>query len=83
MKNIALFMGLLIAYTASADIEYEGTILKPSATEISKNRACFEELKVQGCGDPGEDPEQFRPCLNNVYQTLSSDCKALMTKLYR
>lgn len=83
MKNIVLLMGLLIAYNSFADIEYEGTSSKPSATEISKNRACFEELKVQGCGDPGEDAEQFRSCMNNVYETLSADCRNLMTKLYR
>ena len=83
MKNIVLLMGLLIAYDSFANIEYEGSVAKPSATEISKNRACFGELKVQGCGDPGEDPEQFRTCMNDVYQTLSADCKKLMTKLYR
>jgi hypothetical protein len=83
MKNIVLLMGLLIAYNSFADIEYEGTTSKPTASEISKNRACFEELKIQGCGDPGEDPEQFRDCMNNVYSSLSAECKTLMTKLYR
>lgn len=83
MKNIVLLLGLMFAYNSFADIEYEGAASKPSASEINKNRACFEELKIQGCGDPGEDPEQFRACMNNVYSSLSRDCKALMTKLYR
>jgi hypothetical protein len=83
MKNIVILMGLLVAYNSFASIEHEGNSTKPTQTEINRNRACFEELKVQGCGDPGEDAEQFRSCMNNVYENLNPDCKTLMSKLYR
>lgn len=84
MKNIILMTGLLFSFQAFADIEYvEDNQSKPTETEISKNRTCFQELERQGCGDPGEDPQQFRSCMSNVYSTLSTDCKALMTELYR
>ena len=84
MKNIILMTGLLLSFQAFADIEYvEDNQAKPTQVEISKNRACFQELERQGCGDPGDDPQQFRSCMSNVYSTLTTDCKALMTKLYR
>lgn len=82
MKKIVLMAGLLLSFTALADIEYEGKYTKPSADEVSRNRACFEDLSRQGCGDPGEDPEQFRSCMSNVYTSLTQDCQSLMTKLY-
>jgi hypothetical protein len=83
MKNILLMTGLLLAYSSFADIEYEGPSSKPTQAEMQKNRACFEELKVHGCGDPGEDPVQFRICMSSAYSQLSQDCQKLMSKLYR
>ncbi|MCM2349374.1 MAG: hypothetical protein NDI69_05080 [Bacteriovoracaceae bacterium] len=83
MKNIVLMIGLLFSLTALADIEYvEDNQAKPTQAEITKNRACFQELITQGCGDPGEDPQQFRSCMSNVYSTLTKDCQTLMSKLY-
>lgn len=68
---------------AHASIEHDGkTQTEPTAAEIQKNRACFEEVAKNGCGDPGEDIKQFRSCLHNVFPTLSVDCKKMMTKLY-
>ena len=83
MRNTIFLLGLFLAHQSLADIEYEGPSSRPGQAEIQRNRACFEELKVLGCGDPGEDPEQFRSCMSNVYSSLSKDCKVLMSKLYR
>lgn len=82
MKNIFLAMSFLITMSSFASIEHEPNSVKPTQAEIAKNRSCFEELSKQGCGDPGEDPQQFRSCMTNVYSTLSKDCKGLMSKLY-
>ncbi len=82
MKKIILVASLLLSFTAMADIDYEGETPNPTPEEISRNRACFEDLARQGCGDAGEDPEHFRSCMSNVYSSLSQDCQALMTKLY-
>lgn len=68
---------------ARADIEYSPTeVSKASAGEIAMSRACFEELKVQGCGDPGEETDHFRTCLKDVYQSLTGSCQRMMSELY-
>lgn len=82
MKKILAAMFVVLMTNAYADIEYEGKENNPTPQEISKNRACFEELAKQGCGDPGDDVKQFRSCLHNVFPTLGSDCQKLMIKLY-
>lgn len=83
MKNILLVTGLLFVMHASADIEYSSAEpSKATAQEINKSRSCFQELMVQGCGDPGEDPQHFRSCLKNVHPSLTADCRAMMTELY-
>ena len=83
MKKIILATGMLLSLTAFADIEYSSMEpAKATSQEISKSRACFNELEEQGCGDPGDDLQQFRSCMNNVYSTLTADCKKLMSELY-
>ena len=83
MKNIILVSSFFLTFSALADIEYvAGDRSIATDAEISKSRACFQELSVQGCGDPGEDPQQFRSCMSNVYPTLNPDCQKLMTELY-
>ena len=83
MKNIILAIGMILALDSFATIEHEPETSKPTETEIQSNRACFKELKELGCGDPGEDLQRFRSCMNNVYPTLSKSCQKLMTDLYK
>lgn len=83
MKQIFLALGLIFVLNANATIEYSAAEdSKPTPQEVSRNRACFEELASQGCGDPGEDPKHFRSCLNNVHSTLSVSCRKMMSELY-
>ena len=84
MKYIFLTLSFsMMMLNAHASIEASSTpSSQPSKDEISKNRACFEELSVQGCGDPGDDTEQFRSCMSNVHETLDPHCKQLMQSLY-
>ena len=53
-----------------------------SDSEIAQNRACFQDLEVQGCRSQDEDPEQFRACLANSHQSLDEHCKKMMLDLY-
>ena len=73
---------MAVSLNVLADIEHTGNHQKLSETQRLKNRACFQELKIEGCGDPGEDPAHFRSCLENISPTLTPECKILMTKLY-
>lgn len=57
-------------------------MIQPSAQEVSQNRACFEEVSQNGCGDPGEDIQQFRSCLHNVFNSLTPRCQKMMSNLY-
>lgn len=59
-----------------------GKYQHPSETEIQKNRACFQEVEVQGCRTQEEDPEQFRACLSSAVDQLDEDCKKMMLELY-
>lgn len=83
MKHILLTMGLLFVINVHADIEYTPEEQSNvTQAEVAKSRACFHELTVQGCGDPGEDPKHFRTCMKNVKSTLTVDCRNKMTELY-
>lgn len=83
MKKTILAFGLLITMSSYADIEYSPSEPpKATAQEVARNRACFEELNVQGCGDPAEDIQQFKSCLKDIKVRLSSDCKKMMNDLY-
>ena len=83
MKNLYLAISLVFALDAFASIEYVADPgSKPTQAEIIKNRSCFQELATNGCGDPGEDPKQFRSFMSNVFERLGEDCRAMMSKLY-
>lgn len=84
MKYALMFLTLSFIFNAYADIEYMPNEVSsaPSEQEISKNRACFQELITLGCGDPAEDSEHFRSCMANVYPNLSKSCQSLMSILY-
>lgn len=83
MKNFILLASLLLTLNVFADIEHtDNAPARPSEEEIARNRACFQDLATQGCGDPGEDPQQFRSCMSNVYSTLDKHCQDLMSTLY-
>jgi hypothetical protein len=79
-----LFSALLIvsALSVHGHIEFEGEPAPPTREEIGRNRACFEDLSRQGCGDPGDDVQQFRSCLHTVFPSLSAHCQKLMSNLY-
>lgn len=83
MKKLLI---VLFAFTLSqveATTEHDPVFTsEPSAQEVSMNRACFEELKTLGCGDPGEEVGHFRACLKDVFPTLTPHCKELMSFLY-
>jgi len=84
MKNIILFAFFLLAMNSFASIEYTPSEdFQPTPAEIQNNRSCFKELKVLGCSNPGEDIEQFRSCMNNVYASLNKHCRNLMDDLYK
>lgn len=83
MKKMIFILGMITIFNVQADIEYTSQdASQPSTQEISKNRSCFEELKVQGCGDPGEDYKQFRSCMSNAFDSLSDNCRKMMSDLY-
>lgn len=82
MKKLFITAAMVFAVNALGSIEYDGVRDEPTAQEISKNRACFEELARNGCGDPGEDYKQFRSCLSNVFPILSPSCQQMMSRLY-
>lgn len=83
MKNFLLIASMVFSLSALANID-EGSAasVEPTATELKASRACFAELETQGCGHPRDDQEHFESCLNNVYSSLSSPCKSMMTGLY-
>lgn len=83
MKLLITVLSLLLSLSVYADIEYSpGDDSVPTTEEISKNRACFEEVASHGCGDPGEDPNHFKSCLKNIHSGLTSHCKTMMSDLY-
>jgi hypothetical protein len=83
MKKLLIVIGIVTMFNAYADIEYSvQDAAKPTEKEIANNRACFEDLKAQGCGDPGDDIAQFRSCMSNVYPSLTTSCKKMMSDLY-
>jgi len=84
MKLLITLMCLLLIINANASIEHvEGEEETPSPQEISKSRACFDELTKAGCGDPGENLKDFRACLHETFPSLTEDCRKMMSNLYR
>lgn len=83
MKNFSIVMFFVFSLTAFGSIEYvESEQSKATPAEISRNRSCFKELASEGCRDPGEDTQQFRTCMSEVYPRLTKNCQTLMSKLY-
>ncbi len=83
MKNLLLIIGMIFLIDAQASIEYVPNEQSKATTgEVDRSRSCFQELAVQGCGDPGEDQQHFRSCLKNVRSSLSGNCKKMMSDLY-
>ena len=82
MKKTLMILGFLFVMNAGAAEGDLGKYVPPSDAEVSKNRACFQDLEVQGCGKQEEDPEQFRSCMSNVHENLNEHCKRLMSNLY-
>lgn len=82
MKKLLVPLFMLFMLNSYATIVDDGINDQPSPAEIAKNRACFEELEKNGCGDPGEDPKQFRICLHDSFANLSKDCQKMMSGLY-
>lgn len=83
MKSVFIAFFMFFMTQAYGDIEFDGKLDIPSDKEVSQNRACFEELAKLGCGDPGDDHQQFRSCMHDVYPSLTDDCRKMMTGLYK
>lgn len=84
MKTVILIIGMVIALDSFGTIEHtENKGAKPSASEVQSNRYCFQELLRLGCGDPGDDIQHFRACMNNVFSDLPKNCQKLMLDLYK
>lgn len=74
----SLLFGLLMMMNSALAAEYKS----PTDAEIAKNRACFQDLEVQGCGKLDEDSVHFRSCLSNVQDSLDQHCSTMMKRLY-
>lgn len=84
MRKIFTAIVLILSLNVFADIQLsDKQAPQPTAAEQASNRACFSDLERLGCGDPGDDVEHFRSCMNNVYSSLNAECKALMKDLYQ
>lgn len=83
MKSLLIILMMFSLTQVKATTEHlDADNDRPTTEEIKKNRACFEEVSQNGCGDPGEDMKHFRTCLHNVFPTLTQDCRKMMSKLY-
>lgn len=85
MRKILSVVVLILSLNCFADIDNINDLKapQPTAAELSANRACFSDLDRMGCGDPGDDIEHFRSCMNNIYPDLKPECKTLMNDLYK
>ncbi len=82
MKKLFIILSLTASLAAQATIEDEGQPTSLSTAEITRNRACFEELTRENCPDPSDDARQFRACLHNSFDALTPSCQKLMSELY-
>lgn len=83
MKNFLLISSMLFSLSAFANIDEASAVaVEPTESELKVSRACFSELETLGCGHPRDDQEHFESCLNNVYSSLTTSCKKMMTELY-
>lgn len=84
MRFILICSFMFYLATAKANIEYSAEdAAVPSSSEVSKNRACFEELAKNGCEDPGGNFREFRSCLHEVFPKLTESCQKMTSDLYR
>ncbi len=75
-----LTIALMILSVAAFSFEDEGR--GPSAEEREQGKACFEEIKALGCGNPREvGGEVFKKCMEEKASTLSETCQAFHQKM--
>ena len=82
MKTLLIVVSMLFVFNSQANIEHDAKQVEATPQEIAKSRSCFEELEKMGCRDSGEDHQEFRACLHNVFPSLTSDCQKMMSRLY-
>jgi hypothetical protein len=84
MKHIICALSLMFVVNAKADIDASSDDGRGKATpaEITRSHSCFRELEDEGCGNPGENPKEFKSCLAGTYSKLSDDCQKMMSNLY-
>jgi hypothetical protein len=83
MKSLSIIFVMFFSLYASSNIEFSPQEQgKAKAEEIIRSRSCFQEMKMHGCGDPGDDIQHFLSCLSEVKPILTITCKDLMTELY-
>lgn len=83
MKTYLFTFLIFISMNAVATLEHTpGMEAIPSNERLTTSRGCFQELEQLGCGDPAEDMQHFRYCLDDTYHRLSKDCSKLMQSLY-
>lgn len=82
MKLILIAVFLCASLSGFASMDASEVPSKVTSTEIAKNRSCFQELEVQGCRNPDEDPSHFRSCLSNSLSSLTAECQKMMKELY-
>lgn len=82
MKKLLVMFGMVLMVNANAQTTQVKKYVHPTESEITTNRACFQDLEVQGCRPQEEDPEQFRECLANAVDSLEESCKSMVLKLY-
>lgn len=87
MKNLIFALALFIIIITpsegwpNVDVKFMEAN-EPTAAEIKKSRACFNELEKMGCGHPKEHLNRFRNCLSDVFPALSSPCQDMMSEIY-
>lgn len=81
--KLIMTLTLFISFSAVADIDHSSNInIEPKAERVEASRACFNELRRQGCGHPKDDVEEFRSCMNEIFENLDSGCQKIMKRLY-
>lgn len=77
MKKFTFILAVTLSLSS-----YAGHYSRVTDDEIARNRACFQDLEVFGCGKLEDDKYQFRTCLSEVQDSLSEYCKKMMRRLY-
>ena len=83
MKKTIFVLSMMLTLGAYADIDVAGDIvIEPKAARVEASRSCFNELAKLGCGHPRDDQEHFKACLSQVSESLDTNCKSMMKRLY-